>query len=213
MTERVDTFITTMRLPILQPLCRLFFGKASHHPGLWAPLQPRFVSLRLLAFPKAKIAAEREEICDCDCHTVHKHSQRHLSADWLAPRESDCSRMHTKVSSDWLPSYIKATWPVLEVFKMAGNFPKSPHIILPKNYYHCGNFYSYLYRFLLLPTSDIRRNKGGASYKFKLCHPEVFNTYINIQWCISQTQNIVLGQHVSILIESSSGPSKKQILT
>jgi hypothetical protein len=39
-------------------------------------------------------------------------------------------------------------------------------------------------------------------------HPEVFNTYINIQWCISQTQQnfimfiIVLEQHVSILIES-----------
>ena len=38
---------------------------------------------------------------------------------------------------------------------------------------------------------------------------------INIQWCVSQTQQtfimfiIVLGQHVSILIESSSGPSKK----
>jgi len=37
--------------------------------------------------------------------------------------------------------------------------------------------------------------------------------YINIQWCISQTQQnfmfiIVLRQHVSILIESSSGPSK-----
>ena len=37
---------------------------------------------------------------------------------------------------------------------------------------------------------------------------------IDIQWCISQTQQnfivfiIVLGQHVSILIESSSGPSK-----
>jgi len=54
---------------------------------------------------------------------------------------------------------------------------------------------------------------------FNVCHPEVFNTYINIQWCISQTQQkfimliIVLGQHVSILIESSSGPSKIQILT
>ena len=38
--------------------------------------------------------------------------------------------------------------------------------------------------------------------------------YINIQWCISQTQPnfimfvIVLGQHVSIRTESSSGPSK-----
>ena len=49
---------------------------------------------------------------------------------------------------------------------------------------------------------------------FNVCHPEVFNTYINIQRCISQTQQnfimfiIVLEQHVSILIESTSGPSK-----
>jgi len=37
------------------------FGKTSHHPGLSAPhfLQPKFGSLRLLAFPKAKIAVER----------------------------------------------------------------------------------------------------------------------------------------------------------
>jgi len=46
---------------------------------------------------------------------------------------------------------------------------------------------------------------------FYVCHPEV---YINIQWSISQTERnfimfiIVLGQHVSIRIESSSGPSK-----
>ena len=55
----------------------------------------------------------------------------------------------------------------------------------------------------------------AADDKFNVCHPEVFNTYINIQWCIGQTQQnfimfiIVLGQCVSILIESSSGPSKK----
>ena len=52
-------------------------------------------------------------------------------------------------------------------------------------------------------------------YRFNVCHPEVFNTYINIKWCVSHTQQnfimfiIVLGQHVSILTESSSGPSKK----
>jgi len=51
-------------------------------------------------------------------------------------------------------------------------------------------------------------NKDTIS--FNVCHPEVFNTYINIQWCVSQTQQhfimfiIVLGQHVSILTESSS---------
>jgi len=40
--------------------------------------------------------------CECDGHTAHKLSQRRLTADWLAPWESDCSRMHSKVSSDWL---------------------------------------------------------------------------------------------------------------
>jgi len=98
-----------------------FYGKASHCPGLSALLQPRFGSLRLLAFPKAKIAVERE-ICECDCNTVHELSQRLLTADWLAPGESDCSRMHSRVSSDWRPSYIKSIRLVLEIFKMAGYF-------------------------------------------------------------------------------------------
>jgi len=59
----------------------------------------------------------------------------------------------------------------------------------------------------------------STTCEFNVCHPEVFNTYINIQRCVSQTQQdfivfiIVLGQHVSILIELSSGPSKIQILT
>jgi hypothetical protein len=102
-----------------------FFFKASRHPELSAALQPRFGSLRLLAFPKAKIAVENE-ICECDGHTVHKLSQRCLTADCLAPRESDCSWMRSKVSSDWVPSNIKATRPVLGIFKMAGYFPDSP---------------------------------------------------------------------------------------
>ena len=70
---------------------------------------------------------------ECDCHTVHKFSQRRLTADWLAPRESDYSRMHSKASSDWLPSYIKATGPVLEIFKMAGYFPDSPLCVIFTN--------------------------------------------------------------------------------
>jgi len=100
-----------------------FGGGASHHPGLSAPLQPKFGSLRLSVFPKAKIAVEREEICECDGHTAHKLSQRCLTAERLAPRESDCSRRRSKVSSDWLPRYIKTTRPVLEIFKMAGYSP------------------------------------------------------------------------------------------
>ena len=53
--------------------------------------------------------------CECDGHTVHSLSQWRLTADWLAPREIDCLQMHSKVSSDWLPSYNKATRPVLEI--------------------------------------------------------------------------------------------------
>jgi hypothetical protein len=68
--------------------------------------------------------------CECVGHTVHKLSQRCVTADWLAPRESGRSLMHSKVSSDWLSSYIKATWPVLEIFKAAGYFPDRPRITL-----------------------------------------------------------------------------------
>ena len=105
-----------------------FFGMASLHPGLSPPLQPIFISLQLLAFPKAKIAIETEEICECNGHKVHQLSQCRLTADWLAPRDSDCSRTRSKVSSDWLPSYVTATWPVLEIFKTDRHFPDSPHI-------------------------------------------------------------------------------------
>jgi hypothetical protein len=37
--------------------------------------------------------------------------------------------MRSKVSSDWLPSYIKVTRPVLEIFKMDGYFPDSPRML------------------------------------------------------------------------------------
>jgi len=36
--------------------------------------------------------------------------------------------MHSKVSSDWLPSYIKATRLILEIFKIAGYFPDNPRM-------------------------------------------------------------------------------------
>ena len=107
-----------------------FLWQSITSPSLSAPLQHWFGSLQFLAFPKAKIAFEMEKIFECDGHTVHKLSQRRLTADWLAPRESDCSRMRSKVSSDWLPGYIKATRPVLEIFKMAGYFPDSPRLCM-----------------------------------------------------------------------------------
>jgi hypothetical protein len=115
-------------LPILQLFCKLFFGKTRHHSGLSFPLHPRFDSLRLLVFSKAKTAVESEEICECNGHRVYKLSQQRPTADLLAPRESDCWQTCSKISSDWLPSYIMAMQPVLEIFKMAGYFPDSPRM-------------------------------------------------------------------------------------
>jgi hypothetical protein len=36
--------------------------------------------------------------------------------------------MHRKVSSSWLPSYIKVTLPLLEILNMAQYFPDRPRI-------------------------------------------------------------------------------------
>ena len=41
-----------------------FLGEMSNHPGDSVPLQTRFGTLQLLAFPKTKITFEREEISD-----------------------------------------------------------------------------------------------------------------------------------------------------
>jgi len=65
--------------------------------------------------------------CECNGHTVHKLSCRRLTANLLAPWESDSSQMGSKVSSDWLPSYIKTTRLVLEIFKMPVYFLDRPH--------------------------------------------------------------------------------------
>ena len=67
--------------------------------------------------------------CECDSHTVLKLSQRPLNADSLAPHESDCSQIHSKVSPDWLSSYIKAT----QFFLTLGNKVYSYHAFFDQN--------------------------------------------------------------------------------
>jgi hypothetical protein len=85
MTERADQRHHDNATAYSTALVLAFFlgggGGTSHHPGLSAPLKPRFGFLRLLAFPKAKIAVEREEICECDSHTLHILSEWRLTAD------------------------------------------------------------------------------------------------------------------------------------
>jgi len=81
MTERADQLHHDNAPGHSTALMQVFFGKASFWPGLSDTLQPRFDSLRLLTFPKAKLAFESLEICECDGHTVHRLTQRRLTAD------------------------------------------------------------------------------------------------------------------------------------
>jgi hypothetical protein len=119
------SFITTMRLPILQLSCSLFW-QSIIPPKFVRPTTAQIWFPATSGFSEAKIAVEREEFCKSNGHRIHKLSQRRLTADCLVQRKSDCTRKHNKVSSDWLPSYIKATRPVLDIFKMDGYFPDSP---------------------------------------------------------------------------------------
>jgi hypothetical protein len=118
-----------MCLPILQLSYRLFFGKTSHHPGLSAPIEPKFVSLRLLTVLQAKIAVE-SDICECDGHAVHKLNQRRLTADWLAHGRVTVHGCAVRspltgyqVTSRWFSRYSKwlVTFPTGLVFIQ--NFP------------------------------------------------------------------------------------------
>ena len=59
----IVSFLMTMCPLLHHVLCR-GFGGTSNHPCDSVPLQPRFCTPRLLAFPKTKITFEREEISD-----------------------------------------------------------------------------------------------------------------------------------------------------
>ena len=96
--------------------------------------------------------------CECDGHKVHSLSQWRLTADWLAPREIDCSQMHSKVSSDWLPSYITATQTVLEIFKMAGYFSGQT------SYLRYSAFFFFLWRVVGYPYQGYGYGYGHGLY-------------------------------------------------
>ena len=73
-----------------------FYGETSNHPGDSAPLQPRFGTLQLLAFPKTKITFKREEISDC-LWDLGKY-ERAADGDW-----ENCMRFQvTYLEGDWV---------------------------------------------------------------------------------------------------------------
>jgi hypothetical protein len=87
--------------------------------------------------------------------------------------------MHRKVSSDWLPSYIKATRPVLEIFKMARYFPDSPRSLAP--FYQLQQFDVILHIILKMNQKKVYEREeslSGQRMKLKITHVEV-REYVN----------------------------------
>jgi hypothetical protein len=81
MTERADQLHHDNSPLHSTALVQAFLLAKRYITQVCGPLQPRFGSLPILTFSKAKIAVEREEFCECEGHTVHKLSQRRLTAD------------------------------------------------------------------------------------------------------------------------------------
>jgi len=155
----------------------------------------RFLYLRTYKYIFIHRSITHTSWIKCDGHTVHKLSQWCLTADLVAPRESDCSQMCGKFSSDWLPSYIKATWPVLEIFKMAGYFLDKPHI----------NFSSQISCLLLLivicySTFSSRSTFWGCRFTF--IHPIISSTaavtQMNHSLCVISVHALYFGITVSL---------------
>ena len=81
MTKRADQLHHDNAPAHSTALVQLFFSQSLASPRSISPPTSQIWPLRILAFLKAKIAVEREEICECDVHTVHKVRQRRLTAD------------------------------------------------------------------------------------------------------------------------------------
>jgi hypothetical protein len=81
MTERADQLQHDNAPARSAALVQAFVAKHHITQVCQSPYSLDFGSQGLMAFPKAKIAVEIEEICVCDGHTVHKLSQRRLTAE------------------------------------------------------------------------------------------------------------------------------------
>ena len=75
----IGSFITTPCLLVHHVSCRVFWWNIKS-PRWLSPLQPRFGSLQLLAFPKTKITFEREVISHCQWDSGKYN--READGDW-----------------------------------------------------------------------------------------------------------------------------------
>ena len=90
----IGSFITTT-YPLVQHIWCRIFSRNIKSPRWLSPLQLRFGTLQLLAFPKTKIIFEREEISDCWWGSWKYDGA--ADGDW-----ENCVRSHgTYLEGDW----------------------------------------------------------------------------------------------------------------
>ena len=114
-------------------------------------------------WPWSNLVANQRRPYRRDGHTVHKFSQRRLTADWLVPRESDCSRMRNKVAFDSVSGCITVTPPVIEILKMDWYCTEGPRTFIYVS--------SVIVRNCSSPVEmpDIRRYRLNNWYRLVLC--------------------------------------------
>jgi len=101
-------------------LLQAFFGKTRQ--VFQPPYIPNLAPCNFWLFPKLQLPLKvRRFMSAMVTQYISSLNGISLPTDW--PHGRVTSHMHSKVSSDWLPSYIKATRPFLKILKMAGYFP------------------------------------------------------------------------------------------
>jgi histone-lysine N-methyltransferase SETMAR len=81
MTDRVDHLHHDKAPDHSTALVQAFLAKHHFIEVCHFPYSPDLTPCDFWLFPKQKIAVDREEICECYGHTVHKLSQTRLTAD------------------------------------------------------------------------------------------------------------------------------------
>jgi hypothetical protein len=82
MTERADQFHHDNAPAHSTTLVQTFFLAKLYITQVYQPpYSTHLAPCDFWLFPKAKITVEREEVYECDGHTVHKLTQRRLTAD------------------------------------------------------------------------------------------------------------------------------------
>jgi len=127
MTERADQLHHDNVPAHSAALMHAFLGKRHIAQVCQPPYSPDLAPCDFWLFPKLKSPLKVRRFVNAMVTQYTSSVSGSLTANRLAPWGNDCLQMDSKVSSDWLPSYIKTTLPVLEVFKMAAYFLDSPH--------------------------------------------------------------------------------------